>query len=67
MTLSFPMGETAIRIVFNFRTILAVFLIFSLISVVKNLLQTVNFLAEGAEKPIIIPHKDGARQKKARY
>lgn len=63
MALSFPMGEMPISIVFNFRTILAVFLIFSLISVVKNLLQTVNFLAEGAESPITISHKDGAIQK----
>ena len=39
----------------DFRIILAIFLIFSLISVVKNLFQAINFLSEKAEHPILIP------------
>ena len=42
-----------IRFVIDFRTILAVFLLFSLATIVKNVLQAVEFLSERAEQPMI--------------
>ncbi len=39
----------------DFRIILGIFLILSLLSIVKNLLQAVDFLSETVEEPVIPP------------
>jgi hypothetical protein len=39
----------------GFRIVLGVFLILSLLSIIKNLLQAINFLSEKAEEPVILP------------
>lgn len=49
-----PLGVGTISFTVEFRAILAVFLIFSLISVVKNLIQAIDFLSERAEQPVIL-------------
>lgn len=49
-----PPGMTIIFTV-DFRVILGIFLLFSLLSVIKNLLQAVDFLSGKAEEPIIPP------------
>lgn len=50
-----PFGVGTIIFTVEFRTILAVFLMFSLISILKNLIQAINFLSERAELPFILP------------
>lgn len=39
----------------GFRVVLSVFLILSLLTIIKNLLQAINFLSEKAEEPVIPP------------
>ena len=39
----------------EFRAILSIFLIFSLISILKNIIQAITFLSERAELPYIFP------------
>jgi len=39
----------------DFRAILSIFLVFSLLSIIKNLLQATNFLSEKAEEPVVPP------------
>lgn len=39
----------------DFRVVLGIFLIFSLLSIIKNLLQAVDFLSQQAEEPFIPP------------
>ncbi len=39
----------------GFRVVLGVFLILMLLSIIKNLLQAINFLSEKAEEPVILP------------
>jgi hypothetical protein len=39
----------------DFRAILGIFLVLSLVSLVKNMLQAVDFLSEKAEEPVIPP------------
>jgi len=48
-----PETGMTIRFVIDFRTILAVFLLFSLVTVAKNVLKAVEFLSERAEEPMI--------------
>lgn len=60
MALSIPSGAlppqaSSVQIVVDFRTIIAALLIFSLLSIVKNILQAVDFLSETAEQPLIPP------------
>jgi hypothetical protein len=50
-----PFGVGTIIFTVEFRTILAVFLMFSLISILKNLIQAINFLSERAELPFTLP------------
>ena len=45
----------AISFTVDFRAILGIFLIFSLLSILKNLLQAINFLSERAEEPVVPP------------
>jgi len=49
-----PPGITLIFTV-DFKAVLGVFLIFSLLSIIKNLLQAVDFLSQRAEEPVIPP------------
>jgi len=49
-----PPGQT-IAFTVDFSAILGIFLIFSLLSIVKNLLQAVDFLSRKAEEPVTIP------------
>ena len=48
-------GGVAILFTIDFRVILAIFLLLSLLSMVKNLLQAVDFISEKAEEPVIPP------------
>ena len=52
--LPLPPGSALVFTV-DFRTILGIFLIFSLLSILKNLLQAVDFLSKKAEEPVIPP------------
>lgn len=45
----------AILFTVDFSIVLGVFLTFSLLTIIKNLLQAVNFLAQRAEEPMILP------------
>jgi len=49
-----PLG-VVISFTAGFRVVLGVFLILSLLSIIKNLLQAINFLSERAEDPVILP------------
>ena len=49
-----PQGMSLVFTI-NFKAILAVFLLMSLLSIVKNLLQAMDFLSEMAEEPMIPP------------
>jgi len=49
-----PQGS-AISFTIDFSNILGIFLIFSLLGIVKNLLQAVDFLSKKAEEPVILP------------
>ncbi len=44
-----------IRFTVNFEAILGVFLMLSLLSILKNMLQAVEFLAKKAEEPVTLP------------
>ena len=56
ITIAAPLeGGMMIHFVIDFRTILAVFLLFSLVTVAKNVLKAVEFLSERAEQPMIPP------------
>ncbi|MFQ5710450.1 MAG: hypothetical protein ACE5GD_01585 [Candidatus Geothermarchaeales archaeon] len=50
-----PPQAGAVLITVDFRTILGALLTFSLLSIMKNLLQAVNFLSQRAEEPITLP------------
>ena len=50
-----PSEAGSLQILVDFRTILAALLVFSLLSVVKNILQAVDFLSQKAEEPVIPP------------
>ncbi len=52
--LPIPAGMV-ISFTIDFRTILGAFLLFSLLSVTKNLLQAINFLSQKAEEPVVPP------------
>jgi hypothetical protein len=39
----------------DFRAVLGIFLLLALVSLIKNMLQAVNFLSEKAEEPVIPP------------
>lgn len=52
-TMAIPLDGVTLQLMIDFRTILAVFLLFSLVAVVKNVLQAVEFLSERAEEPMI--------------
>ena len=49
-----PPGVT-ITFTIEFKAVIAVFLLLSLLSVIKNLLQAVDLLAEKAEEPVTLP------------
>ena len=49
-----PLGVGTISFIVEFRAILALLLIFSLISVMKNLIQAIDLLSEKAEHPVIL-------------
>ncbi|MEM2111387.1 MAG: hypothetical protein QXX08_05865 [Candidatus Bathyarchaeia archaeon] len=49
-----PQG-IAFSFTIDFRVIVAVFLIFSLLSIIKNLFQTIDFLSDKAEEPMVPP------------
>jgi len=49
-----PPGQTIIFTV-DFSAVLGIFLIFSLLTIVKNLLQAIDFLSQKAEEPVTIP------------
>ena len=49
-----PLGTTMVLTI-NFQTILTAFLLLSLVSLIKNLLQAIQFLADKAEEPVIPP------------
>ncbi|MFB0502625.1 MAG: hypothetical protein ACETWE_02225 [Candidatus Bathyarchaeia archaeon] len=51
----FPSEAGSLQILVDFRTILAALLVFSLLSIVKNILQAVDFLSQKAEEPVIPP------------
>ncbi len=53
MTMTMPLEGVALHFMIEFRTILAVFLLFSLVTIVKNVLQALEFLSERAEQPMI--------------
>lgn len=53
MTMAIPLDVVTLHLMIDFRAILAVFLLFSLVTVVKNVLQAVEFLSERAEQPMI--------------
>jgi len=53
MTIAIPFEVITLHLMIDFRTILAVFLLFSLVTVLKNVLQAVEFLLEKAEQPMI--------------
>jgi hypothetical protein len=50
-----PFAEVSISFTIDFRTVLSILLTFSILSVIKNILQAINFLSEKAEEPIIPP------------
>jgi len=50
-----PSEAGSLQILVDFSTILAALLVFSLLSIVKNILQAVDFLSQKAEEPIIPP------------
>ena len=50
-----PSEAGSLQILVDFRTILAALLVFSLLSIVKNILQAVDFLSQKAEEPVIPP------------
>lgn len=49
-----PSGVT-IDLVVDFSTILGIFLVLSLLSIIKNLLQAIDFLSKKAEEPTVLP------------
>ncbi|RJS84530.1 hypothetical protein CW702_02365 [Candidatus Bathyarchaeota archaeon] len=49
-----PTGQT-ITFTIDFSPILGILLIFSILSIVKNLLQAIDFLSQKAEEPVDIP------------
>jgi len=49
-----PSGVT-INLTVDFSTILGIFLILSLLSIIKNLLQAIDFLSRKAEEPKVLP------------
>lgn len=50
-----PTSEFGVQISFNLSTILNIYLILSLLNIVKNLIQAVEYLAKKAEEPVIPP------------
>jgi len=48
-------SEMAVSFTIDFREVLGIFLMLSLISLVKNMLQAVDFLSKKAEEPVIPP------------
>jgi len=50
-----PPQAGSFQITVDFRTIIAALLVFSLLSIVKNILQAVDFLSQKAEEPVIPP------------
>jgi len=50
-----PSEAGSLQILVDFSTILAALLVFSLLSIVKNILQAVDFLSQKAEEPVIPP------------
>lgn len=50
-----PSIAGSVQVLVDFRTILAALLVFSLLSIVKNILQAVDFLSQKAEEPLIPP------------
>jgi len=50
-----PFGVGNLIFTIEFKTILAVFLTFSLISILKNVIQAINFLSDKAEMPLTPP------------
>jgi len=53
MTIAIPFDVVTLHLMVEFRAILAVFLIFSLVTVVKNVLLAIEFLSGKAEQPMI--------------
>jgi len=50
-----PPDAGSLQVLVDFRTILAALLVFSLLSIVKNILQAIDFLSQKAEEPVIPP------------
>lgn len=50
-----PSGAGTVQITVEFSAILGALLTFSLLSIMKNLLQAVDFLSQKAEEPITLP------------
>jgi len=53
MTMTMPLEGITLHFTIDFRTVLAVFFLFSLATILKNILQAVEFLSERAEQPMI--------------
>ncbi len=52
--LPLPAG-VVVSLTAEFRVVIGVLLTLSLLSIIKNLLQAINFLSEKAEEPVILP------------
>jgi hypothetical protein len=48
-------SEISIAFTIEFQTVLVIFLLLSLVSLIKNLLQAIEFLSEKTEEPMIPP------------